>query len=112
MTDFPAKIAIAKCHPFRGDNFYVASLGSDTTATLYILATPAALASSPEVAAIVAESVAKERERCADAMFAYMASKDPDVLVARIAATIADFEDDKHAMAGLLAAAIRAGETG
>lgn len=33
--------------------------------TLYILATPEALATSPEVAELVADAVAAERERCA-----------------------------------------------
>lgn len=34
---------------------------------IYILATPEALAASPEVAALIADAVAKERDRCEDA---------------------------------------------
>ena len=38
MSDHPDTITVAKCHPFRGDNFYIASFGSDRSGTEYVRA--------------------------------------------------------------------------
>ena len=38
MTDHPDTITVAKCHPFRGDNFYITLPGSDRSGVEYIRA--------------------------------------------------------------------------
>lgn len=38
MTEHPDTITVAKCHPFRGDNFYITLPGSDRSGFEYIRA--------------------------------------------------------------------------
>lgn len=42
MTDYPDTITVAKCDPFRGDNFYITLPGSDRSGVEYIRADLAA----------------------------------------------------------------------
>jgi hypothetical protein len=66
----------------------------------YILATPAALAAAPEVAKLIADAVAKERERCAAILDTY------ETIGAESAARGVRWRDDLPAE---IAAAIRDG---
>jgi hypothetical protein len=71
MTDFPDNITVAKCHPFRGDNFYVTDQGSDRSGNEYVRRDPAVLAALPEVQALVVAAVREALKVAALVPFRY-----------------------------------------
>lgn len=63
MSDFPERLSVGKCHPFRGGNFYVSTAGIEKNPAEYIRADVAAAALRDALTAADARVAELEAER-------------------------------------------------